>query len=280
RHTAGWELMAQACLALEQHDESVRVLREGTAAVPTAWGLWQMLGNTLSDLRRYDEADAAYEAGLAVAEANRASLLVNRANLLDRRGRVDDALAVLDACEEDARKDRGLLRHLEALRVHLLNKAGRFAEARDRGQAALSARGRAEDGWGPVQGELARALWEGFRDADGASRAALDALEDTLDPIALTVLRRIRGEATATGGLWLIVVEGVLPLDPQDRRFFRSYQVVADTPEEALAMIAPMEPEAAPTLRIDESRRLQDTPGALKGVCHRDGYAFFDESPE
>ncbi len=95
RYSGCFEIEAQA-LALEgAKEEAVAVLTNGLKVAPSAWLNGGLLGNYLSDLERYDEAYAAYDAALRVPDADRVYLEANHAMALHRAGRVEDARAKL-----------------------------------------------------------------------------------------------------------------------------------------------------------------------------------------
>jgi Flp pilus assembly protein TadD len=60
RYSGSFEIAALAHAGKGDLEAAVAVLRRGVATVPDAWPNWQLLGNYVSDLGRYDEAEAAY----------------------------------------------------------------------------------------------------------------------------------------------------------------------------------------------------------------------------
>lgn len=98
----------EALLYLDQNQlaRALQVLDEGTQAVPDLWLLWQLKGNVLSDLKRFDEALESYDAALPLEGADATSLRFNRATALWRDGRVKAALREVEEYEiADAKLD-------------------------------------------------------------------------------------------------------------------------------------------------------------------------------
>lgn len=98
RHSASFEVLARVAMAREEHAEAVEILEQGVAVAPTAIPIWQLLGNTLSELGRQTEAWAAYEQAIAHAPGAAPSIRLNRAILQLRIEEPEAALRELDAC--------------------------------------------------------------------------------------------------------------------------------------------------------------------------------------
>jgi tetratricopeptide (TPR) repeat protein len=61
RFTAAFEIAALAHAQLGNLEAAAATLRRGLDIAPTVWINWQLLGNYVSDLKRYDEAASAYD---------------------------------------------------------------------------------------------------------------------------------------------------------------------------------------------------------------------------
>ena len=85
RHSSTFELEALARAGLGDVEGAVRALQDGVAKAPTVWLNWQLLGNRLSDLERYDEAAVAYARALQCPDVHESSLHLNQAILASRR---------------------------------------------------------------------------------------------------------------------------------------------------------------------------------------------------
>ena len=63
--------------------------------------------------------------------------------------------------------------------------------------------------------------------------------------------------------------------------FFTTYEVVAETEEEAFSFIKQLEPPAIrDKIKIHEIKRRKKIPNELKGVYHTTGYCFYDREEE
>jgi tetratricopeptide (TPR) repeat protein len=285
RYSGSFEVQALAYVKLGEPSRAIDVLREGTTTCPDVWILWQLLGNSLSDAGRFEEAFEAYERGLSAREPYPESLNLNYAIALLRSGQAmqarDRIRPILDA--PDFRERDGSLRarmlavELEALRA--LDKCDAtvaFFEAigdesfGDRAGAELSM----------LWSEYARSLSELGRHHD-AEKAALRSVRfNVKNDETLSCLREVRRGPTSLPtshqklvieGEWSNLSEGV---DRKPMGFFASYSVCADTREEALAFVMELQPAEVTNLRISESR-LVGTVTQPKGVYSASAYVFY-----
>src|SRR5262245_38065397 len=64
RYTAAFEIAALAHAGMDDLEKAVAVLERGLALAPDVWVNWQLLGNYLSDLDRYEAAQSAFARAL------------------------------------------------------------------------------------------------------------------------------------------------------------------------------------------------------------------------
>jgi hypothetical protein len=64
---------------------------------PTVWINWQLLGNYLSDIERYDEAASAYDEAFRCPGADESSIRLNQAILAARRHNTEQVLYYADS---------------------------------------------------------------------------------------------------------------------------------------------------------------------------------------
>jgi len=95
RYTACFEIAALAYAGMAQMEEAVGVLKEGTAIAPDVWVNWELLGNYLSDLGRYEEAENALQHAMECPGAWIASISLNMAVLESRKGNLEECLNIL-----------------------------------------------------------------------------------------------------------------------------------------------------------------------------------------
>src|SRR5688572_21492310 len=84
RFTAAFEIAALAHAQLGDLEAAVTTLRRGLDIAPTVWINWQLLGNYLSDLERYDEAASAYDKAMECVGVHESSIRLNQAILASR----------------------------------------------------------------------------------------------------------------------------------------------------------------------------------------------------
>src|SRR5262245_5741741 len=78
-YTATFEIAALAHRQLGDIEAAVALLKRGLEIAPVVWVNWQLLGNYLSDLERFDEAAFAYESALECPGVWRSSVHLNQA---------------------------------------------------------------------------------------------------------------------------------------------------------------------------------------------------------
>ncbi|TNE85990.1 MAG: hypothetical protein EP330_23940 [Deltaproteobacteria bacterium] len=221
RHSSAFEVLATVAMHREDFADAVDILEQGTAVAPGAIPLWQMLGNTLSELGRTTEAWAAYESALANAGGPAPSIRLNRAIFQLRMDQPARALEELDAV------DPGPL-------------AALFADARidalldsDRGQDALTFAASfpadpSLEGIERFHEAHAIAVWRVLQDPVAAA-TQLGKGRVGNSPRALWLLREIWGEDLQEGRVFEVVGEG----QTDDQGFFQPITVVARDHEQA-----------------------------------------------
>ena len=281
RHSSGFDILARAEWQLENREKAVKVLEEGVDAAPGVGSLWELLGCFLSDLERYEGSHAAFKRALETTREP-ASVHYNIALLLGRQGKWREALEVLEKVEPG--EDSALAADSCHARVVALNQLERFEEARAEATAALESL--EDDGSQDRQragllSERATASWCGQRDGPGATFDALEAIRlDRGCSRALWALREIEGERSATGRCFRLVVRGRWDAPVEEGKaapcFYVTYEVVADSTEEALDLARRFEPpEVREGLEIEKVKDLEARPEDPKGVYRLTGRIFW-----
>lgn len=286
-YSGGFEIQGLALAAQGRGVEAIEALERGVTEVPTAWLLWQQLGNLRSDAGDYEGALAAYDSAAGQPDAHAASVAYNRAQVLDRAGRAPealDAIAPFVAAEAELADDE-LRLLIWSLQIELLNDAGREAEA----VAFFERLGLPDadpehpEAMSRVQGEYALALVSQGRpeDAEAAALKAIAGAKQNED--AQWVLREVRRNGKSKRYL-TIMVEGLWfePLNgPEIPGFYATYHVVADSEAEALTYIREFEPpQVRDSITVIESEA-EDIKPQPKGVYFaQPGYSFFSEGDE
>jgi tetratricopeptide (TPR) repeat protein len=279
RYTATFELAALAHVQRGDLDAAIAVLRRGLEIAPLAWPNWQLLGNTLSDLRRYEEAALAYEQALECPDARPSSIRLNQAILASRRGMPDQALMYLDQVQEPA-----LALPATGVRVQALVEAGRSDEALRIGEALLDDSPSDE----PQQLACLAAAVGKARRARGATPEAilafaLDALDryDRNNPQLLALIRAADNQRSPRSRHFRLTVDAKIPFrDPLSRMgkgYVVTYDVVAESIEQALGFVERMEsPAVRGNLQVDEHEIIDDSPGDPQGVYRRTAPFYYE----
>ena len=285
RYSGAFEIAALAHVGRGELESAVSVLRRGVAVAPDVWLDWQLLGNCLSDLKRYDEAQAAYERALACPGSSPDSVGLNQAVLAGRRDRPSAALTLLDTLQDPA-----LAAPAREVRISALQDLERLDEALALAEAALEG--------GPPEDAEGAARWDRIAAKAGRIRLALNL--DTADVrrwavrslrlassggALLRLLRELTPLSSLAARRFELIVQGAIPLRSPLRKqaagYFVTYQVTAETPERGLELIRELEesedPRDSANLSIDSAKDLGPGPGEPIGVTWRSGGRAFYE---
>jgi tetratricopeptide (TPR) repeat protein len=283
KHARGFEIIALAYEQLGRSQEAIAVLKEGVSKVPGAWPLWELLGNLYSDADDYQEASQAYNRAIQCPNVDRDSVCYNNAILLKRMGRLDEAAGLCDQV-----RGGDLRNKVRVLKLSVLNAQKRFDDVIHLGQSfvdeLLSVPELPEEDMQDVArayAEIGRAHWEGKYNRDGAWENAWKALEwDRSENSALWLVREIINRKSPGSKWYKLVVEGRwhFPIDPDKPPpgFITTYEVVADSPEDAMAFAQDLEPlEVRASMRMDSHEDLGGYPDNQQGVYWRSAYGFY-----
>ena len=286
RHSSAFEILALAYAGLDETPKAVEVLEEGVAKVPAIWRLWQLLGNYRSDLGRYAEAEEAYGRALQCPAADLSSIQLNRAICLSRQGRFEEAGAELDRVTDPELRFR-----VEAQRLDMLGRLERYDEAITRGETILKDVAAVEvepQVLSAIMTDLGHAYWLGRKDAEHAIAIAMEALRQTPSfPDALWLIREVEDARSPTAKYYRMMIQGDWPEPDEDDRemgFFMSFDIVADSPDDALEYARRFEgQDAGGSLRMDECKELEARPNEPKGIYRYTPHHLFpkeDQSEE
>ena len=274
-YSGAFEVGALARAGQGDVEDAVAYLQQGTAFAPKVWINWQLLGNYLSDLERYDEAVDAYAEARGCPGVDHDSVALNQAILAGRMGEPAKAHAFL---AEVTHPDFTL--PAEDVRIGLLMDAGRHEEAVQACEDVLhDLREEAEPdelAAGRIAGHLARS-----RSALGADRdSVLAAVHQGLayDPSSeylLWALREADLRTSADTRLFRLLLVGQVT-EESDHAFFVTYNVAHETVEAALAAAREVEgARGCVRLELEESEVRQPRPDLPWGVYYRSGRSWF-----
>ena len=273
-HSACFELSALAHEEAGEIAEALAVLERGLEKAPGVWILWQLRGNLLSDLDRFEEAQAAYRQGLTIDDCDEASLSYNLSLVLYRDRDLGEARKALEA----VRGEETALPRL-ALEVGIDLAEGKHDEAEKKARGALASTLEAEAdpvAFAALHVHLGEVLLA--REAREDARAmGMRAIE--IDPVnhgAFALLREIDEPVQEAAQSFEIMLEGYLREAPEVG-FNKSYQVKASNAEDALEKLMVFESMADPeSLHVEASELLDFDLGSRTGVYSSSGYVFFD----
>lgn len=287
-YSGGYEIVALAYAQDNLLEKAINVLEDGLSKVPHVWLLWQMLGNFQSDLSQYEQADQSYKKAMECPFANAESVKLNIAINLQRQERFQEAL---ELCQELSNSDVRLQgRALQASLFNSLNEHDKAIATANLLISDLMSGGHDDTnmtyGLSNAYLELGRAYWEGKKNKAAALESILKALRfNKTHEYALQIYREIHGRESKESKLFYVVIEGEWsqPFEGESYlpKFYASFDVTADTPDECLMLIKELEPaDIQKTIKIKEIEEKGLDTNCLKGIYFRSGYMFFDESDE
>jgi tetratricopeptide (TPR) repeat protein len=283
QHTAGYEIAALAHEAQGNIEAAVEVLHRGVDAAPDCWPNWQLLGNCLSDVERFEEAEAAYEQALECKHVWESSVRLNQAILAGRQQRYDKALELLDAVDDP---DLGL--QVAESRVDYLHCAGKTAEAVQLAEETLASTldyGEAEaDALARIAALLGRMRMEAGEEKAEVRKFALQWLDvDPCCELLFKLIRDLDGLVAGDVRYYNLFLHAKFPPDhplaAEAVGYYVSYAVVAENPEEALELARQFEdPDLAPLLEIEETEVDKEVePTEPKGVWYRSAMHLYEK---
>ncbi len=269
RYSGAFEVRALVLDRQGDTEAAVECLEEGVGHAPQTWLLWQLLGNFRSDLERYGDAQAAYEAALACPEVDTDSVKLNQAVLLRRLEEHEQALAILETIEDPQFRLK-----VASVRLGSLFDLERYEEVAALGKAALESDVGGEEpdprSTAHILGAVALAGRATGEDPETTRSLALEGIEyDPYSGHALWVLREVEQACSEDARLWRVGMDG------RDARmdgigFYVLHTVVADTAYEAFEYAREIEEtNGFDVLEFDEAEEGEARPDLPKGVYNR-----------
>jgi tetratricopeptide (TPR) repeat protein len=277
-YTSAFELAGLAYARMDDLEAAVTVLERGVEFGPRVWCNWQLLGNYLSDLQRYEAAAHAYDKALECPGTWTDSVRLNQGILASRRGHYDEALALLEQVT-----DAELQLQAIGTRVSALQELGRTEEALRLAGTTLEETD-SDDGeeLAGLAARIGRMRWKQSVPAEELRADALAALDryDLSNRQLLALIRDLHNAYSADAKYFHLLLEAKVPFtNPRYKDFkgyFVSYDVVADTLEEAIAFVEGMEdPAVRGNFVVDECEVLEERPTDPKGVYKRSARTYY-----
>jgi tetratricopeptide (TPR) repeat protein len=98
RHAYGFEVLARAYLLRDEKTRAIATLQDGVSKAPNVWQLWELLGDSWTDVGDRRRARESYERVLALPNSDS----VARAHALTELERFDEAIAIARAALDDS----------------------------------------------------------------------------------------------------------------------------------------------------------------------------------
>jgi tetratricopeptide (TPR) repeat protein len=281
RFSSSFEIAAQAYSGLGNLERAVSILERGVKLAPDVWGNWQLLGNYLSDLERFESAASSYRSALKCPKVRVGSIQLNQAILANRQNHFDEALQILEKID-----DRDLLLPISETRISSLKGLNRIEEAISLANqilSELSDKDKHAELRDRVAATLGRLRLMSGEVKEVVRKWAIDsAKNDTRSRMLLALIRDIEAIFSKTANYYRLLIHGIIPItSPRYREakgFYITYDVVADNVDEGLQFIREFEDDDVKgNLFIDEQDLMEFRPDDPKGVYRRNGYSFYEK---
>jgi tetratricopeptide (TPR) repeat protein len=274
KEEAGYRILAMIHVAQEEPAEALALIEQGVTEMPQSWQMRLLLGNLLSESGDLEQAMQAFEAAKTLPDAELHWIQINQAVVHGRRNEIDQALNLLQGID-----------HPEAIneafdvQLGLLDSVGRhdlIVELAEEDLDLLQSPETEEEAatLSSILSHIAAAYWYEERDGDEVEHYLRQAIAfDRSNPDALYLLREQDPIFSDQSQVFSLMVKGTL-LDQSDSapaqqvEFITSYEVIADTPEEALDLVRRFEvPEIDPdSLQIEAIEPRPNDEEEPKGV--------------
>lgn len=282
-YSGGYEVLALCYKDEDKIRNAIKILTEGTKKIPQAWPLWRQLGNLYSDQENYVLARQCYDKAQDCHNADISLITYDRALTYFREEIYTEALRLLDELPHEWQEESA------GLKASTLSALNKYEEAINHCRSFIAKiEQKSDEDRNPfdlssLYTELASALWKKEQSSE-ALLLVVRALKIQPHQFALTTLREIRNLNSDKAKYFNLMVQGKwdspIDFDEENRNseFFRTYQIVADTLEEAFEFTKVFEPdEIAESLSIEEYKLEELDSPMLKGVYEASGHIFYSE---
>lgn len=290
-----FEIQALVELKRDEPEAAIEVLRQGVDKVPRVWGLWQLLGNTLSDQGQYTEAMQCYETALDLdlVVENRASVEFNRATLLGRMKQFEASLNLAREITQTDGVPDGLVWISRAMTLRALSHLGRVEELQQEAQKLrFDLEGAVNDeafdntdslvsAW--AQGGFA--LLDSGQEWEAQEWATRALAIDRTDREALQLLRYSQPDSPKARQYFKVILQGEVPAGSfeedegfagKDMAFFAPFTVIARSEDEARDLAFKFEALRWDTpLKVESSELEGQCEPLIIGIWQVYGYCFF-----
>jgi tetratricopeptide (TPR) repeat protein len=267
--SGGFEIVARSQNALCDVDGAVATLEAGVAKAPGVWVLWKLLADLRSEQGELESALAAYDRAAGCSPCDLPLVNFNRAIALHRGGRMDDALATLEAIDVASLPYAG---RVLALRASVLRMKGRLDEASALLEAALENPVEDRGSFAAVCFELAQIELELGTDRTVVRPLVVQGLQADATLQGLELLCSIDDRTSEANGHWRLSIEGAI----EEQGYLREFSVIAENAAQAeVAAMELLPEELRAAARVAEAELFAEMPGARSGVVSATGFIFF-----
>jgi predicted Zn-dependent protease len=286
RHTSAFEILALAYLNDDKTKKAIKILKKGVDIAPDLWILWQLLGNTYSDINKFNHAQRCYQKAIECDENDRNSILYNSALAYARNGDNDQyekQISRISLQELHERNRFDLLLHVVSENISIFLKKGFHSKARKLAEQYINidiVKSEYYSEYSNLLALYAESLWR-LNETHTAVKYLHEAVMlDKLNSKAIWLFRELDNISSETAKYFNILVRGEWP-EPFEGEsikpgFFTSYKVVAENLNHALDFIKKFEsPETYNSIKVEESEILDANPKVLLGVYETTGYSLF-----
>ncbi|MCP4520368.1 MAG: hypothetical protein GY827_01510 [Cytophagales bacterium] len=282
RYSAAFDIGAQAYVGLCKLDEAVDLLQKGLMHAPQAWPNWQLLGNILSDLNKFEQANNAYESALKCNDVWDESIYLNQAILSNRTNKYAEAINILKKIESDELHLHKIETNISAfIGLNMLDDAAALANQ------TLSIEEYPEEDEeviGRIAAQLGKVYLTQGKSNKEVKEFALHSLSySSCNGMLLALIRDIDNKYSDNANYYRVLIHCIVPATSPDyedvKGYYCNYDVIAETTDELLKFICEFENDVVQdgTFIIDEIEILEENSKDPHGVYYRSGRAFYEE---
>ncbi len=246
----GWHLLAIALLHQDKEEEALEVLDDGVKTFPEDMGMAIEKAHMLTQLERYEEAEAQLESLKPTAGDLLGLVEITHANLDFARENVDAALERLQSIEQEAFRIDAF-----ELQLEILEAVGRAEDIIELADSRLDDLPVADDeesfeAMANIFAKIANAFWEEKDDLETAKRYLKVAFHyERNNQDALWLWREMDPEFGTSPKAYTIEMAGSFKLDPElsdvaGKSYQTNYGVIAESVEEAVDYVRAYEIDA------------------------------------
>ena len=273
KQESGYQLKVMLLLEADRLPEALDLVQEGVEAQPDSWSLALLYTDLLSLDGQGEEALKIIENTRELEGVESHWVDISEATVRGRMMDIDQALNLLQKIEHPDAINAAI-----EMQFALLDSVGRHDLIIEVAEEDLSLLEAPEDAneaavLSRIMSQVAQAYWYEEEDEDTVEHyLELSIAYDRSNPDALYLRRELDGLFSEQSRTFELELRGVWEGDheesAEEKPYQTHYQVIADSEEEALALIQSYEPKhlSGPAMKIVQSRSEPNPEEELKGV--------------